>query len=674
MSDRFVFDQLSPSARKPLESFTGLTPVQRQTIPEVLSGRSCLVIAPTASGKTEAALVPLVHLSEQRDWRGEPRILWIAPTRALVNDLQRRLSLALQGHLSVGRRTADKHDFGVDILVTTPESLDSMLVRGCCSDAKHQLSGVRAIVLDELHLLADGQRGTQLNVLLARLERLTGPLTAVGLSATVSDAPQLASRFLGSGSAVITTGSGRGLFVHHRATGLPDQATGQVDPLAYEIWPVDRKAAATDITDRLLDLRRLGRLKALLFVSSRSRCDKVSGDLVRLLGTQSPVQVVAHHGSLSKEERERAERILNDADESVAVATATLEIGIDVGDITSVILDGPPSSVSSLLQRVGRANRRGGGDDETHVLPLAANAIEACIFASMLRAARGGRLDPSQPVRHYSVAIQQAASVLRQSRNRRVPRRMLLADLAREFGSMAAALVEGLEAGGWLERRDQGLVAPGERLGELMDSDRRLHANIGDAAGLIPVVDDVTGDPIAWVPRQAVNHPIQLAGRIFDAERTPEAIRVRERSRPAKADALRYATRRAPVMRSALRHLALGLGLQEAALVHGPTGWVHFGGALYAGMLRLLGVAGGALSSETDPRRVSLGTLQDACRRNWEGLETFFGFGPFQRCLPQDLRRAAVMDSLPVETFTTWLETLEEVSLSAEQERVLYGT
>src|SRR5688572_18794151 len=107
MDDQTLVGLLSVRARKPLESFRELTGAQRLAIPVVMSGIPALVIAPTAAGKTEAALVPLLHLSDVDEWRGAPSILWVAPTRALVNDLFRRLSVSVAGHATVGRRTGE---------------------------------------------------------------------------------------------------------------------------------------------------------------------------------------------------------------------------------------------------------------------------------------------------------------------------------------------------------------------------------------------------------------------------------------------------------------------------------------------------------------------------------------------------------------------------------------
>jgi ATP-dependent helicase Lhr and Lhr-like helicase len=423
------------------------------------------------------------------------------------------------------------------------------------------------------------------------------------------------------------------------------------------------------LPELLLARRKSGPLKAIVFVPSRSRCDSLAAALSKVLSRTSPVKVVAHHGSLSKPEREAAERLLNDSHESVAVATSTLEIGIDIGDISSVVLEGPPGSVSSLLQRVGRANRRGGA---THVLPLAGNDVEAAILASMLRSALRGELDPSESPRHYSVAIQQIASILKQTPRGRISRPQLAAWLGAEFGNQPANdVIDALIGGDLLETRPDRSIAAAEGVREIMDAPFRLHGNIGGSGSLVPVVDDVTGDPIAWVPRQEIDDALTIAGRHFTAEATDDAIRVRERDPGTSAGALRYAARRAPISRSALRHLAIGVGLPPSALVRRGTDWLHFGGALFGTALSLLGGDSGALSSKDDPRRVSVAAIRPTAEKHWQKLEKFFGFGPFQRMLPADLRQRAVADSFPYRPFDDWIAGFQEVSTTADQNRVL---
>jgi ATP-dependent Lhr-like helicase len=669
MNDAALVERLSARARKPLENFLTLTPVQRLAVPILMNGTHALIIAPTAAGKTEAALVPLMHLSETCEWRGTPSVLWVAPTRALVNDLYRRLAISIAGHARVGRRTGEHRDKDADLLVTTPESLDSMIVRGWARDT-HVLGGVRAIVLDELHLLADGPRGTQLNMLLRRLEYVTGtPLVRVALSATVTAAEELAARFLGPQAQVLSVGGGRSLVIHRLVAGpLPEQELGVPDPLAAQLCTYSRgPGGARQFGEFLLNLRGNDRLKALVFVASRAECDALTAELSAHLGRRSPIAVVGHHGSLSKEARERAEGVLAHADESVAVATSTLEIGIDIGDITTVVLAGPPGSVGSLLQRVGRANRRGGA---VHLVPLATSEAAACTMASMLRAAIAGELDPISSSRHYSVALQQAASCLRAARDGRVGRERFVDILATDFGAPAAAIADELAAGGWITIRPDGRIAATDALGEVMDNPLRLHANIG-GAGEIPIVDDVTGDAIAWVPRQKVGKRIVVAGKTYVATPGEDEIRVKEESPKGSEESVRYSTRRMPLTRAALRHFARGMGLPDSALVEHNGSWIHFGGALFASLLRLTGFEGTAYGSVRDPRKADLGELDIQCARHWASIETLFGFGPFQRALPTSLRKRSVVESVPAAAVRQWQQSLCVGPLSFEQRRIL---
>jgi ATP-dependent Lhr-like helicase len=664
-SDSDLLNRLSPRARQPLHAFSRLTQIQRAAIPQLMTGLSGLITAPTAEGKTEAALVPLLHLSDVELWTGTPVVLWIAPTRALVNDLHRRLSETLGGHMRVGRRTGEYKDADAELLVTTPESLDSMLVRGRRTSG-HQLGSVRGVVLDELHLLAEGARGAQLNILLARLRNVVdADFYRIALTATVANGEMVARRFLGNRAVVLSTGGGRALLVHRGQEGaIPEATPGTIDPLAGQLLRLSGSDSL--IGERLLALRAHERLKAVVFVASRVRCDRLAAYLRAQFRGRAPVDVVAHHGSLSKEERESTERILSDTGESVVVATSTLEIGIDIGDVATVVLDGPPGSVSSLLQRIGRANRR---QRVVQVMPFARSDAEACILASMLRAAMRGDLEPPASTCHYSVALQQVASWLRGSRNARIRTRQLAAAFECEFGDRAASIVDALKDGGWLKAAGEDFVGPTDALAEIMDNDRRLHSNIGSVAD-IPVVDDVTGEPIAWVPRQRPASRVVIAGKAFEAVRGDDEIRVRQASPSGEEDTVRYAARRLPLQRSALRHLALGLGLPECALVNLEGDWVHFGGALFARMLDVVGVHGTALASEADPRG-SDDDLSERCRRAWRELETLFGFGPLQRLLPDGLREQAVVDSLPLDQFREWRAGFTHVQPSPEQSRII---
>lgn len=671
-SDQAIFRNLDAAGRQLVGSFQALTNAQRAAIPAILERRPVLLVARTASGKTEAVLAPLLTIARRESWKALPSILYVAPTRALVNDLHRRLQETLEGYVSVGRRTGESRNPDCEFLITTPESLDSMLARGC-SRSGHLLAGVRKIVLDELHVLAGSARGAQLQVLLERLDEVTrSPLFRVAISATVPGPADMARRFLGPGAQVRAVGGSRPLRVI-RAGGagpLPERGTG-IDPLAGQILrAADESDGPDPMAEALLAERaQHGKLKALVFVPTRARCDGLTAALTRSFHGRCPVMVRAHHGSLDQRQRESTEEALARAEESVAVATATLEVGIDVGDVGLVVLDGPPGSVASLLQRVGRGGRR---TDEIRVLPLARDDVAAVTIASMLRAAIEGDLDPIPDTAHFSVALQQLASILYQAPRARRKRDAIIALLGAAFGSHAGPLVAQLVAGGIVEVTDQLLLGPSPPLRQVMDSPMRLHGNIGASGAVVPLVDAMTGDRIAWVPRGGADGRIVVAGAAYNAESFGDHVELRMKRTGGRGKAVRYANRGAPVGRDALRHLAIGLGLGDAALVQQDDEWIHFGGALAGRLITLAGVDSGPLSAKSDPRALVGSDLPAVVEKNWRHLESLCGFGPFHADLPEDSRRAAVIETMQAHDFGAWLSRLEvAATVSYEQARIL---
>lgn len=673
LTDEEIFGRLLAGGRHLLGRFSSLTDAQRSAIPDILERRPVLLVARTAAGKTEAVLAPLLTLLSRERWDGQPSILYVAPTRALVNDLHRRLESQLGAYVGVGRRTGEYRETDAQLLVTTPESLDSMLARGR-REGGHFLSGVRAIVIDELHLFADGARGTQLQILLARLDEVVSqPVLRAALSATVSSPQQLAKRFLGEGAVIRIGPGGRSLrIVEASGEGALPERTPGIDPLVgrfLRVTPEERDAYAP-LARRLLDLRgELGALKALAFVPSRARCDLLAAELGRTFTGRAPVQVHAHHGSLDQEHREETERTLAESEEAIAVATSTLEVGIDIGDVNLVVLDGPPGSVSSLLQRVGRSNRR---SDEVFVLPVVRNDVEACTLASMLRAAVDGELDREAETAHYSVALQQVASLLRQSRNGARRRVTLEPLLAAAFGARTRWIVDCLVEGGWLRERTPGVVEATPQLAEVIDQPFRLHVNIAGGGNTIPLVDAVTGQPLAWVPRGQGLTRFVVAGQAFNPVDRGDVIEMRSTEKGGTGRALRYANRGAPITSSALRHLCRGVGLRDNVLLERDGTFFHFGGALFARLLGLAGLRSDALRSGGDPRSLPKEVFAQLAQDRWEQIEPMCGFGPFQRELSDAVRQASVIETVRAHDFPGWLERLVlEMDVSREQWNII---
>ena len=397
-------------ARSFYGNFTRLRPVQEQAIGPILAGRDVIALAGTGSGKTEAAVAPLVsRFLREMVFAERPQLLYIAPTRALVNDIHRRLEPALDRiDVSIGIRHGERNDLARKSkpasLVTTPESLDVMLW-----NSADVLTEVRAVVLDEAHLLYNTQRGMQLAILLRRLESaIDRPVQVVATSATVADADALWGFFRPSIDPVV----------------VQDAASrGIVRQIRFDMSP-------DDLASRLDRLASTGPAKILVFTDSRRECDEVAAALRER--SRFGERVFAHHSSLSKDLREHAEASFLSEATAVCVATSTLELGIDIGDIDLVVLWGRALGWQSFLQRIGRGNRRSDTVNVLCALPAERSSVlsAAIGFQGLFRQVQGGRVESDQPLHVFGAACQQVLSVIMARKGGFVPASELIDLLA----------------------------------------------------------------------------------------------------------------------------------------------------------------------------------------------------------------------------------------------------
>lgn len=440
-----------------------------------------LLAAPTATGKTEAYAAPLVERYLDDLKQNLLRVLIVSPTRALVNDLHRRLE-GPAGKLQVRleRRTGDHpkslENAPVGVLLTTPESLDSMLARN-----PRWLGPVRAVVLDELHVLEGTPRGDQLRCLLVRLEKvvqaLGGPgLQLVGATATLGHPEEVARRYLGPGAQVVQ---------------VPGQRKLEAQ-LAQMESSEDVRAA----------LERAGGKKVLLFAGSRREAEQLGSDL----RGQAPFRshVFVHHGSLSRQERERVEKAFLKAPTALCVATTTLELGIDIGDVDLVALAAPPAEVAGVLQRIGRGNRRTG---DTRVLALYEGPGRKERLEHLLECARTGRLLAPQIPFSPAVLVQQAFSLCYQNPNRFLSAEALFGrlpeDVARRFPvERCGELLERLVERGWFDGAGE-RYRPSSKLERLFELGKIHHNFSGESGREVAVVDRQTGRVVGHVTRRA---------------------------------------------------------------------------------------------------------------------------------------------------------------------------
>ena len=357
-----------------------LRPLQADAVQPLLRGDDALLLAPTAGGKTEAALFPLLTRMAAGGWRGTS-LLYVCPLKALLNNLQPRVDryAAWLGRAAAVRHgdtpAMDRRRLVVDrpdILLTTPESLEAMLVSATV-DPRVLLSEVRVVVVDEVHAFAGDDRGWHLLAVLERVARLAGrPLQRVGLSATVGNADALLGWLQGSG-----VGSRSASVVN------PAGISGAGPKITLDYVGSTANAA------KIISSLHQGE-KRLVFAETRAAVEDVAVHL-RGLG----VETFVSHSSLAAGERRRAEQAFAEARDCVIVSTSTLELGIDVGDLDRVIQVGAPQTVASFLQRLGRAGRRAG--TARNMLFLATNDEELVGAAALLLLWSQGYVEPVLP-------------------------------------------------------------------------------------------------------------------------------------------------------------------------------------------------------------------------------------------------------------------------------------
>lgn len=342
-----ALESLHPSLQYHIVNSLGwpdLRPLQKAALPALLGGEHGLLLAPTAGGKTEAAAFPLLSRMLSEDWPALS-VLYVCPLRALLNDLGQRLE-----HYSglLGRRAGVWHGdiresakaamrrAPPDLLLTTPESLEGLLVSRRL-DARAFFANVQAVVIDEIHAFAGDDRGWHLLAVLARIEHLAGrELQRVGLSATVGNPEALLDWLVGDAAGPRQV--------------IVDPGSGRAEPPEVQLDWVGTLANAAKVIGALYRGK-----KRMVFCDSRARTEELAHGLRRL-----QVSTFVSHSSLGRDVRRNSEQAFTEAAEGVIVATSTLELGIDLGDLDHVLQIDAPSRVASFLQRLGRTGRRPG--------------------------------------------------------------------------------------------------------------------------------------------------------------------------------------------------------------------------------------------------------------------------------------------------------------------------
>ena len=396
------FDRLHEALKHHIVNSLGwddLRPFQQAVIDPVLAGKHLLILAPTAGGKTEGAFFPILSRMLTEGWQGLS-VLYVCPIKALLNNLDARLerycsllgrrSALWHGDIAAGRKKAILRD-PPDCLLTTPESLEVMLVSGGI-DERRLFAGLQVVIVDEVHAFAGDDRGWHLLGVLSRIQKLCGrEPQRLGLSATVGNPEELL-----------------------------DWLAGTCEGPRQVCQPPEGAAASTaevkldhvgSLHNAAVVISRLHRgEKRLVFVDSRSRAEQLGRELRSL-----EVATFVTHSSLSQDERRQAEEAYAGRDDCVIVATSVLELGIDVGDLHRVVQIDAPATVSSFLQRMGRTGRRPG--TSRNCLFLATDDDALLRAAGLIELWSSGYVEPVlPPPEPYHILAQQLMALLLQER------------------------------------------------------------------------------------------------------------------------------------------------------------------------------------------------------------------------------------------------------------------
>jgi ATP-dependent Lhr-like helicase len=691
--------------------YGNFTSTQLAAIPSILAGENLILCAPTASGKTEAALAPLIELylpAEQAT--SGLTILYILPTRALISDLWARIQVPLETlRISCAVKTHDSSTFNperpADILLTTPESLDALM-----SNQTKLLARVRAVVLDELHTFDGILRGDQLRVLLNRLREVRthaanagdaadARLQVVALSATISTPRIVAERYFENARVLEVPAPGK----------QEDRGTQGNWARAIEAELISLEADTVGaLLDYLGTFRARGWRKALAFCNTRAEVEKYASAIRR---GKSPFgdAVYVHYSNLGWERRREIEQVFAQAESALCFASSTLELGIDVGDIDVTLLIGPPGSVHSFVQRVGRANRR---RRFARVACFYRTPLERITFGALLEATVGrpttdDRPQVTEPVRELaedqeeksafrpSVAIQQIFSLLKQSPTGAVR----LNPLSRLFEGMLSTeelrrVLGTLQAHEYLASGRPGEWRAGERLNRLVDmqateySPLSLHSNIEMEGTPIKIRDRESGRVVAAVDRQWFDGDdgdvLTLEGRPLNVEwydgeslwvSMYRGSRLEERANAGNSTRLRYLSTRQTLSYDLAARFPAQLGLSPGVAPLAPTEdgwlWFHWLGDVYGrAILDLLAYTlpvgpasqiGLCLLCGDEPRAVPAITpaqVERYLQERYRAYEPMMALGAYHHLLPVELRRRAVVEQFNVPRFLQAVQSL----------------
>lgn len=664
------------------ERYGHFTPIQLAAIPTLLAGENAVLCAGTASGKTEAALTPLIerYLPSHQN-PSHLTILYLLPTRALINDLSTRLAAPLERlRVSYAVKTRDLNTFSLrhpnQLLMTTPESLDSLLT----SEAKI-LIHIRAIVIDELHIFDGSPRGDQLRVLLNRLRHVRAygfkqgdasdnQIQYVALSATLTQPQASADRY----------------FTNAHVIDVANTRTINAEMAALNA------DSPTVLIETLHTFRQKGWRKALAFCNTRAEVEAYA-TAARFSHSPFGSAVYVHYSNLDRLRRHDIEEQFAQAEAALCFASSTLELGIDIGSIDVVLMIGPPGNRATFVQRAGRASRR---TAETRIICFYRSPLEQVMFQALLNADY-----PKTPgVFRPAVAIQQIFSLLKQSPTGALRLGPLLSLFANMLNEIDLRMLLGeLQGRGYLMAGRDGEWRAGEHLNRLIDTQSYEHqplsiySNIENQnAQQIKIRDQHSQQIVASVDRQWLDRDVlTLEGRAMTVEwYDGEALWVSPSRGEIPAGKLRYVSSRQVLNFEVAQQISIQYGLSPdiMPMIAYGEGWMcfHWLGDLYGRVLLELLRHKFPVTQVSHPGLCLLSPDKLSVLPVWTEFhvtrhlcdhhrryESLLALGAYHSLLPTKLRCRAVIEQFDVPRFVHVISRIRIVNVPEDLTDSLIG-
>ncbi|MDQ3322982.1 MAG: DEAD/DEAH box helicase [Acidobacteriota bacterium] len=667
-----------------LSGFGRLTAIQELALEPLLNGENCVLAAATASGKTEAALAPILERYQQRRFKiisqkqtSTVKFLYIVPTRALARDIARRVEQPLK-KMAIGLavKTGDEPSLNSlkppEFLITTPESLDSLL-----ANRPKMLRDVRAVVLDELHLYDNTPRGDQLRILLNRLRKLrnyaftkgdseTAEVQFCALSATMHN-PAIAAAKYFANPVLIQTGGQR-----------------EIDAEFFEM------RGAASLRELFATFKSRAVKKVLAFCQKRAECE----EWVNLLRGGAPFgdKILVHHANLSAHIRRQTEENFARAGAALCFATSTLELGIDIGDVDLILLVGAPDNLGSFLQRIGRGNRRA---KRTNVACFYRTPIEEAVFQVFIRAAENSDEETTALLGsdnglafRPSVVVQQLCSYLKQTTHSELNPEHAYGLFADPTGeplinkNQYDKIVEHLiEKNFFRPAMHGGKQLRAGEMWEKLYEERTLYSNLSGKGDGAVVIDDMTGRRVGYLDSKLPAGSTFLMGGHARRVTSANGRKVLTRAETDTKNVRKPNQKWNRLVKSAalIKALAKELGFPAAdetgamPLVNIQTEkdaekrflLFHNAGEIYGKALgelleterKLVIVEHNEFFVEiagtfsTTDLQISEEEIERQLNRRWKSFESAFDLGRFQIDLPIDIRRAVVVAAFNLSKF-----------------------